>query len=92
MLYNEILKELEARNTAQWNKFPPYFIISAACHMFNVVNQTKKIYLESGFANNTRLHISMIAPQGFSKSFWLKQFLDGTVLFLEVLISKPTLN
>lgn len=72
-----IIDEFESRNAAHYNKFPPYYITSIGCHFFNMINQQKHILTEAGLTVNTRLHIIMVAPQGFEKSFWLKQFLEN---------------
>jgi hypothetical protein len=75
--YDMIIQEFKDRNTADHNKFPPFFISSIGCHYFNIINQQQHIYQRSGELVNTRLNIIMVAPQGQSKSFWLKQFLYG---------------
>jgi hypothetical protein len=74
--FDMIIQELKDRNTADYNKFPPFFISSVGCHYFNLINQQQHLYQRSGVVENTRLNIIMVAPQGQSKSFWLKQFLD----------------
>lgn len=74
--YDMIIQQLKDRNTADYNKFPPFFIASAGAHYFNLINQGTRIWTEAGMTVNTRLHIIMVAPQGQSKSFWLKQFLE----------------
>ena len=74
--YDMIVQQLKDRNTADYNVFPPFFISSVGAHYFNIINQQTKIYSEAGMTVNTRLHIIMVAPQGQSKSFWLKQFLE----------------
>lgn len=74
--YDMIIQQFKDRNTADYDKFPPFFICSIGAHYFNMLNQQGKIYTEAGMTVNTRLHIIMVAPQGQSKSFWLKQFLE----------------
>lgn len=75
--YDMILREFRDRNTADFDKYPPFFISSIGCHYFNLINQQQHLYQRNGQTENTRLHIIMVAPQGQSKSFWLKQFLQG---------------
>ena len=74
--YDMIIQQFKDRNTADYNRFPPFFIASLGAHYFNTVNEQTHIYTEAGMTVNTRLHIIMVAPQGQSKSFWLKQFLE----------------
>lgn len=76
-IYKLIIQEFKDRNAAHYNRFPPYYISSIGCHFFNIINQQKHIMTEAGLTVNTRLHIIMVAPQGFEKSFWLKQFLEN---------------
>ena len=74
--FDMILEEFKARNAADYNKYPPFFIASIGAHYFNMLNQQINIYTEAGMTVNTRLHIIFVAPQGQQKSFWLKQFLE----------------
>ena len=76
-VYEAILNELEARNVAYARKFPPYYISSLGCHIFNIMNQQKGIYTEAGLKVNTRQHIILVTVPGFRKSFWLRQFLEN---------------
>ncbi len=76
-IFQQIIDEFEARNAADYNKFPPFFISSIGCHYFNMINQQQHILKEAGMTTNTRLHIIMVAPQGQQKSFWLRQFLES---------------
>jgi len=72
-----ILEELHERKCAHVDIFPDYYICSIGCHLFNLVNKAKQIYFEAGKVVDTRLHLLMVAPPGFSKTFWLDQFLEG---------------
>ena len=76
-VYEAILNELEARNVAYARKFPPYYISSLGCHIFNIMIQQKGIYTEAGLKVNTRQHIILVTVPGFGKSFWLRQFLEN---------------
>jgi len=44
--------------------------------MLNIANKDRKFYYHSGRLFDLRTHPFMIAPPGFSKSFWLDHFLD----------------
>lgn len=76
-LYDTILQELQSRGCAHSEMFPPYYVCSMGCHLFNRVNKAKQLYFEAGRLVDTRMHILFVAPSGFSKSFWLDQFLRG---------------
>jgi len=74
-LYRLILAELVERKCAYVHKYAPYYIISIGCHLFNIMNRKEHVWVQSGFPIDTRLHIMLVAPPGFSKSFWIEQFL-----------------
>lgn len=76
-LYEMILQELEERRCAHTRRFAPFFIVSAGAHLFNLMNKRRYVYFEAGRVVDTRLHILMVAPPGFEKTFWLSQFLRG---------------
>ena len=70
-----IKEELRYRNV-QYLHLADFFIASIGAHLFNLVNQVKKVLFDSGRLYNTRLHICFVAPPGYGKSFYLEQFLD----------------
>ena len=76
-VYSLILAELEERGCAYVDRFPPYYIASTGCHLFNLMNQQREIFIESGRVRDTRLHVIFCSPPGFSKTFWIEQFLRG---------------
>jgi len=77
-LLDSILQLLKARRCAFVDRFGPHFICSAGAHLFNLVNIEKSIFREHGLGEtDMRLHIMFVAPPGFSKSFFLRQFLGG---------------
>ena len=76
-VYDLIMKEAERRKIAYVSDYFPFYISSIGCHMFNIMNQKKEIYVEGGSVPNTRLHIMYVAFPGFGKSFFLKQFLHS---------------
>lgn len=80
-LYDIILEELKHRQSAQYERFPRFFIASIGAHLFNLANQEKRFYWQSGLMPNTRMHIMFVSPPGFSGTFWLEQFLrtDPTI-------------
>ena len=45
--------------------------------MFNIINQEKHLFWAHGVIPNLRLHIMMVSPPGWMKSFTLKQMLRG---------------
>jgi len=76
-LYREIIEELERRKIAYVRQFAPFYISSLATHVFNIINQSKHIYMEAGLPVNTRQHILFVTVPGFGKSFLLRQFLEA---------------
>lgn len=75
-LYKEIILELENRKIADARNIGPFYISSMATHQLNITNQTKRIYTEGGLPANLRQHILYVAPPGFGKSYYIKQFLE----------------
>lgn len=75
-LYNQIILELESRKVADARTIGPFYISSMATHMLNIVNQSKRIYTEGGLPANLRQHILYVAPPGFGKSYYVKQFME----------------
>ena len=76
-VYDLIIKEAERRKIAYVKDYFPFYISSVGCHIFNMMNQQKEIYVEGGSIPNTRMHIMYVAFPGFGKSFYLKQFLKS---------------
>jgi len=75
-LYKEVILELEKRKVADARDIGPFYISSMATHQLNIVNQTKRIYTEGGLPANLRQHILYVAPPGFGKSYYVKQFVE----------------
>lgn len=73
-IYDDVMIELKRRNVQDYEKFGPYFIISFACHAFNLMNEDNRIFMAGGQLPNMRLHLLFMAPPGTGKSFFLKQF------------------
>jgi len=83
------MDELKYRKIGFVNEFAPFFIASTGCHLFNLRNKKDNIHLESGLMKDKRLHVMFVAPPGFSKSFWIKQFLKGdTCLYANTSLKK----
>jgi len=43
---------------------------------FNLMNKRRYIWVRTGGVPDTRLHVLMIAPPGFCKTFWQEQFIQ----------------
>jgi len=71
-----MLGELAERECAYVSRYPPCYVSSIGCHLLNIANKDKKFYYHSGRLFDFRSHPFMIAPPGFSKTFWLDHFLD----------------
>jgi hypothetical protein len=76
-LYDDCLDILRRRQIAFVDEFVPFYLCSVGCHIFNLVNMKKQLFWEHGRIPNLRLHMMMIAPPGYFKSFLLRQLLDG---------------
>lgn len=76
MIFDEAMALLKERGAVFVDRFVPYFLCSFGCHAFNLDNQKRKYYYEHDRIPDMRLHIIMVAPPGFSKSFFLKQLLS----------------
>lgn len=57
--------------------YTPIYMSSVACHIFNLENIKREIYMESGKRPNMRNHIFFIAPPGFMKTYSMELFLMG---------------
>lgn len=81
-----IVNELYNRKCEHIERYPDFYIASAMDHLFNLANHEKCILYDHGKLYNTRLHILLVAPPGFSKSFWLDQFMfeDSGVLWKSI--------
>lgn len=77
MIYEPILEEFKSRRAYKYEEFAPFYICSFACHVFNLYNKKREVYYEAKEVPSLRMHILFVAPPGWSKSFYLKQFLQG---------------
>jgi len=71
------LDEMKGRNISFVDEYIPYYIASVGCHIFNMANRIKNMYVQAGTTPNMRLHILMVAFPGFGKTFFQKQLLDN---------------
>ena len=81
-IYKSIIAELSESGAAYAERFASFYIASIGAHRLNLANQRYEFYVRSRKAEDTRLHILFIAPPGFSKTFWLAQFLRGKYALL----------
>lgn len=77
-----MINELSESGAAYAERFASFYIASIGAHRLNLANQRYEFYVRSRRAEDTRLHVLFIAPPGFSKSFWLSQFLRGKYALL----------
>ena len=70
-IYDDIMKELEGRSCYMANVYAPYYIISYACHKFNIMNNDRKIYYKNMNIPNTRMHLNFVSPPGYMKTHYL---------------------
>ena len=71
------LKFFDECYIAYAERFAPYFVYSACCHMFNLANQKREFWFMQGKLAQARLHLYMVAPPGFTKTAMLQRFLVG---------------
>ena len=82
-LFDMVLEEFEYRKCAHTDIYPAHFTCSLGAHIFNLVNQEIEIISSNSIPIDTRIHIMFVAPPGFSKTFWLEQYLRGAWSLLE---------
>jgi hypothetical protein len=70
-----ITKEMRDRKVAFIDRYIPYFVASTGCHLINMRNRVKHIYLRNKQPPDLRMHIMSVAPPGWCKTFFLEQFL-----------------
>lgn len=75
-IYADVLKEIKRRNIQDADRFATFYMISYACHLFNLHNQDRHIYFLNGKIPSFRLHILFMAPPGYGKTMMLKLFSD----------------
>jgi len=75
MIYDDIMDELNYREVYKYETYAPPFIVSIACHLFNIFNYQHKVYYEGGKIPHYCLHICFTAPAGFMKSFMQSMFI-----------------
>jgi len=77
-IFNLIEEEFVHRKCAHVDIYPRHFACSLGAHIFNLVNQETEVLVQSSIPVDLRQHIMFVAPPGFSKTFWMEQFVRGT--------------
>lgn len=84
-LFTDYIDYLKEKEIAYAEEFIPYYLCSIGCHMLNIRQQKLKkdnrpgIYAELGRYPNLRLNTMMVAPPGYSKSFFMELMLDPDI-------------
>lgn len=84
-LFTDYIDYLQEKEIAYAEDFIPYYLCSIGCHMLNIRQQKLKrnsspgIYAELGRYPNLRLNTMMVAPPGYSKSFFIELMLDPDI-------------
>jgi hypothetical protein len=73
LLLDLVLNELKARGVQDVDKYGPYYVISYACHAFNLYNKESKIFRHGGLVKSIRVPIVHMGPPGCGKSYFLEQ-------------------
>jgi len=74
--YDLCMNALRNRKLAFVDKFFPTYLCSVGTHLINVENKARFIYFEHKLPADLRVHMFMVAPPGFMKSYILFQMLD----------------
>jgi len=74
--YNLCMRSLYDRKLAFVDKFFPTYLCSIGAHLINVENKARFIYFEHKIPADLRVHMFIVAPPGFMKSYILFQLLD----------------
>jgi len=77
-ILDQLTEEFRHRECAHWDIYPEHFACSVGAHIFNLVNQETEVLVTNGIPMDTRMHMMFVAPPGFSKTFWLEQYLRST--------------
>lgn len=56
--------------------YPPFYIASAGAHFLNMVNKLRKFHWRNRKPMDLRIHPILVAPPGFSKSFFIHQMME----------------
>lgn len=75
-IFKMIMAELTERRVLYAEKFSSLYAISAGAHMLNIVNKDRKILILQGLPPDLRIHVFMVCPSGFGKTFQIRQYLD----------------
>ncbi len=80
-LWNEVHEYFTNNQVVFVDRYVPYILASVACHVANLRNKRynergHQFYGELGNTPDLRFHLLTIAPPGFSKTFFQKNFLN----------------
>lgn len=76
-LLQNVIDYLNSRKICFVEKFFPFYVCAACCHLVNIENKKNQFYVESGALPDLRMQMFFVSPAGFSKSFVLKALLAG---------------
>lgn len=85
VIYDYVIGELKARNVQDADKFGPFYIISYACHAFNLHNKAHRIFTQGGIVKSMRVPVIHMGPPGCGKTYFLEQMSDKTSGILQKL-------
>lgn len=75
-LYESCYEWMTQRKIGFIDMILPYYVSAACCHMLNLENKRREFYYEHGQPADLRLHMFLVAPPGYMKTFILKRLLD----------------
>lgn len=81
-VWDETLEYFERLGIYHINDIMPYYLCSLGAHVANLANKQvgrakKSFYTRAGTVPDLRLHLYLIGPPGFSKSFFARLFFAG---------------
>ena len=71
----EMMDELVEGEVVNAEIYPPFYIASAGAHSINMVNKLRKFHWRNRKPMDLRVHPILVAPPGFSKSFFIHQMM-----------------
>ncbi len=83
MLWDETLDYFERLGIYHVRDIIPYYLCSIGCHVANLANKKhdrpghRVFYTRAGTVPDLRLHLYLVGPPGFSKSFFANLFFAG---------------
>lgn len=76
LIYDYVINELRSRNVQDADIYGPFYIISYACHAFNIHNKEAASFTHGGLIKSMRVPVIAMGPPGCGKTYFLEQMSD----------------